>query len=109
MSLRRIQKEINEINKSEDKGFNLNFNEWDLFTWDATIIGPEGTPYEHGLFSLSIDFPKDYPFKPPKIKFTTKIFHPNIQIKSGNICCEIMPLGKEWSRSDHRKNINWNN
>ena len=39
--------------------------------------GPPGTPYEGGVFSALLTFPKDYPLSPPTMKFTTNIFHPN--------------------------------
>lgn len=66
----------------------------DLFTWQATIIGPTETPYEGGIFNLKILFPADYPFKSPKITFETKIYHPNIN-SNGAICLDI--LKDQWS------------
>lgn len=49
----------------------------------------DDTPYAGGVFFLNIDFPIDYPFKPPKISFKTKIYHPNIN-SNGNICLDIL-------------------
>ena len=57
-------------------------------------MGPEGSPYQGGLFSLNIHFPTDYPFKPPKINFVTRIYHPNIN-QNGAICLDI--LKDQWS------------
>ena len=57
-------------------------------------MGPEGSPYQGGVFFLSIHFPTDYPFKPPKVTFTTKVFHPNIN-QNGAICLDI--LKDQWS------------
>ncbi|KAG9773097.1 ubiquitin-conjugating enzyme E2-18 kDa, partial [Aureobasidium melanogenum] len=49
----------------------------DLFVWEALIEGPEGTPYEGGIFPAELRFPKDYPLSPPKMKFLGEIWHPN--------------------------------
>jgi len=65
-----------------------------IFVWSATLIGPEDSPYAEGVFLLKINFPNNYPFKPPQITFETKIFHPNIS-GSGSICLDI--LQSNWS------------
>lgn len=58
----------------------------DLRHLHGTIQGPEGTVYEGGVFEIDIVIPKNYPFEPPKMKFTTKIWHPNISSQTGAIC-----------------------
>lgn len=66
----------------------------EMSQWSANIIGPVGTPYEGGLFELSINFPPSYPFVPPSIRFSTPIYHCNIS-RSGEICLDI--LKDNWS------------
>ena len=57
-------------------------------------MGPEDSPYAGGVFFLSIHFPTDYPFKPPKCTFNTRVYHPNIN-SNGSICVDI--LKDQWS------------
>ena len=66
----------------------------DLRQWTGYIDGPADSPYHGGRFHVAITFPTDYPFKPPEIRFTTPIFHPNISPK-GEICLDL--LHSQWS------------
>jgi ubiquitin-protein ligase len=62
----------------------------DLFMWKLLIDGPEGTPFVGGKFIVNVDFSDNYPFKPPKIKFVTKIYHPNVKTDTGEICMQAI-------------------
>ena len=94
-ALKRIQKELVEFNKEPPEGFSAGpVDDSDMFKWEATITGPEESPFEGGAFQLSIEFPKDFPYKPPKVEFTTKVYHPNVK-STGSICLDI--LKDAWS------------
>ena len=90
----RIQKELMELQHSPPANCSAGPLDDDIFTWQATIMGPSGSPYEGGVFYLRIIFPKDYPFKPPKMMFITRIYHCNIN-SGGGICLDI--LKDQWS------------
>jgi ubiquitin-conjugating enzyme E2 D/E len=94
MSLQRIQKELKELASDPPGNVSAGPLKDDLYEWEATILGPEDSPYEGGVFFLRIHFPTDYPFKSPKINFTTKIYHCNINA-NGGICLDI--LKEQWS------------
>ena len=49
-----------------------------FFEWEAAITGPEGTYFEDGVFIATLSFPQDYPLNPPKMRFKSELFHPNI-------------------------------
>mmetsp|Transcript_20799 Transcript_20799/g.23134 ORF Transcript_20799/g.23134 Transcript_20799/m.23134 type:complete len:152 (+) Transcript_20799:27-482(+) len=91
---KRINKELRDLGKDPPANCSAGPLAEDLFHWQATIMGPGESPFENGVFMLDIRFPKDYPFKPPKIKFLTKIYHCNVNDKGG-ICLDI--LKDHWS------------
>lgn len=94
MALKRIKKELQDLNKDPPAQCSAGPVQDDLFHWQATIMGPTDSPYQGGVFFLNIHFPTDYPFKPPKISFSTRIYHPNIN-SNGSICLDI--LRSQWS------------
>jgi ubiquitin-conjugating enzyme E2 D len=95
MALRRIKKELDDIRKDPPTNCSAGPTKaGDMYRWQATIVGPADSPYEGGVFNLLVLFPEDYPFKPPRLQFVTKVFHPNINL-GGGICLDI--LKSEWS------------
>jgi ubiquitin-conjugating enzyme E2 D/E len=94
MAARRIQKEISDLKKDTPENCSAGPRGDNIYLWDAVIMGPADSPFTGGVFNLEIHFPTDYPFKPPKLVFKTKIYHPNIS-PSGAICLDI--LKDQWS------------
>ncbi|CAG5122938.1 unnamed protein product [Candidula unifasciata] len=94
MAVKRIQKELLDLGRDPPCNCSAGPVGDDIFQWQATILGPADSPYQGGVFFLTITFPSDYPFKPPKVAFSTKIYHPNIN-SNGSICLDI--LRSQWS------------
>ncbi|CAK1554201.1 unnamed protein product [Leptosia nina] len=95
IAAKRIKREIIEVVKGEEGVLKLELvnNAWtDLL---GEIAGPPDTPYEGGLFKLEIKIPETYPFNPPKVRFITKVWHPNVSSVTGAICLDI--LKDQWA------------
>jgi ubiquitin-conjugating enzyme E2 A len=90
---RRLMKDLKAMKTEETKTIFAEPLEDDLLTWSAVILGPEGTPFEDGTFSLILTFKESYPQDPPHIRFVSEMFHPNIY-PDGELCLDI--LGSRW-------------
>eukprot|EP00735_Rhodelphis_limneticus_P013803 TRINITY_DN775_c0_g1::TRINITY_DN775_c0_g1_i1::g.18339::m.18339 TRINITY_DN775_c0_g1::TRINITY_DN775_c0_g1_i1::g.18339 ORF type:complete len:152 (+),score=24.76,sp/Q94A97/UBC35_ARATH/77.55/6e-82,UQ_con/PF00179.21/2.4e-51,Prok-E2_B/PF14461.1/4.3e-05,UEV/PF05743.8/0.023,RWD/PF05773.17/0.06 TRINITY_DN775_c0_g1_i1:43-498(+) len=91
---KRIQKETQRLLQEPVPGISATPFEDNLRHFNVLVSGPADTPYEGGLFKLELFLPEDYPMAPPKVRFLTKIYHPNID-KLGRICLDI--LKDKWS------------
>ncbi|RMZ87446.1 hypothetical protein DV736_g5332, partial [Chaetothyriales sp. CBS 134916] len=88
--------ELAELQKSPPSGITVELaDEANLFQWKVSMEGPSGSPYAAGTFFINLSLPSNYPFKPPTVTFTTKIYHPNISNdsppNSGQMCLEPNP------------------
>jgi ubiquitin-conjugating enzyme (huntingtin interacting protein 2) len=96
MDLKRVKKEAAELsNDSDSAGVSAKPMGEDMKRWKGTISGPKDTPYDGGTFVIDIELTSGYPFQPPKMKFDTKVWHPNVSSQTVAICLDI--LKKEWS------------
>ncbi|KAL7753507.1 SUMO conjugating enzyme Hus5 [Sorochytrium milnesiophthora] len=75
-----------------------------MMLWEAGIPGKKETPWEGGLYKVVLAFPDDYPSKPPKVKFTPPLFHPNVY-PSGTVCLSILNEDEGWKPSITVKQI----
>ena len=90
---KRLHKELVDIRKSGTTDLrNIDVDESNVLTWRGLIV-PHSKPYDKGAFRIEINFPEEFPFKPPKITFKTKIYHPNIDEK-GQVCLPVISAEK---------------
>uniref|UniRef100_A0A8C5C5S3 UBC core domain-containing protein n=2 Tax=Gadus morhua TaxID=8049 RepID=A0A8C5C5S3_GADMO len=85
---KRILEELRRLHCEPHPYFTIFPSESDFTFWKILMQGPPDTPYEKGVFELYCQFDKDYPVKPPTIRFFTHVYHCNIN-NSGRICHHI--------------------
>lgn len=89
----RIIRELMEIVKNEElskNGISVETVNDNFLELQVQMLGPADTPYEGGTYILDVKVPSAYPFKPPEVRFSTKIWHPNISSVTGAICLNIL-------------------
>ena len=101
---KRLLKDVIEIIKNplHDNGIYYKHDENDMLHAYALIMGPENSLYNFGYYFFEINFPKDYPYSPPKLKYLTNNgytrFHPNLY-RTGKVCLSILNTwrGEQWT------------
>ena len=98
-AIKRLQRELLEVSELTNQDpqnivYSVAPVEQNLFQWTGFIFGPTKSPYQGGVFRIIVNFPPDYPFRPPHVHFNTPIYHPNIN-QAGAICLDI--LKDQWS------------
>ena len=106
-SARILSNQLKELHKEPIEGFYCELtDESDLYNWTVYLKGPGETPYEGGIYRCSLQFPDDYPYSPPKMKFTSEIWHPNIY-PDGDVCISILHPPGEDAMSGERPEERW--
>jgi len=85
-----LGKQLANLKKCPVDGFSAGLvDESNIYKWQITIIGPIDSYYEGGFFTAHLTFPEDYPQRPPKLKFVSDMWHPNVH-KNGDVCISIL-------------------
>ena len=89
--MKRLAGDLKNLKKKPIEGITAEpIDENDLTKWKGRVEGAKGTPFEGGYFHFKINIPENYPFEPPEVKMITKVYHPNINSQTGNICVNIL-------------------
>lgn len=105
---RRVAKELADI-EADKKVSGITArpadNNGDLTHLKAWIPGPPGTPYEGGQFVVDVRIPSEYPFRPPVMKFDTKVWHPNISSQTVSLSPNCYQLFVSYIIANRRANV----
>lgn len=102
---RRIGKEIADIHADTHSQIKAEpfYNNDDITHLRGSFPGPPGTPYEGGTYNIEIKIPTDYPFRPPTMKFETKVWHPNVSSQTVSLVMQwILALNQMFADSQSR-------
>ena len=92
MAINRLRNELKDISKDNYYYYSVAPNKDNFFKWEGIIIGPPDSIFEGANIKVSLEFPKEYPNKPPLFNFITPLFHPNVY-KDGKVCISILHEG----------------
>tara|TARA_B100002019_G_C21025564_1_gene477017 strand:+ start:190 stop:666 length:477 start_codon:yes stop_codon:yes gene_type:complete len=104
--LKRLQQEFKQCIKDPNPWYSVDICNNNLFEWNFIIMGPQDTLYDGGIFKGKMEFEQNYPMRPPSVKFTSDILHPNIY-PDGRVCISILHEGLDQFNYEHASE-RWN-
>jgi ubiquitin-conjugating enzyme E2 G1 len=85
-----LRKQLRDLSKNPVEGFSAGLvDDGNMYEWEIVILGPPETFYEGGFFKARLSFPKDYPLMPPRMRFISEMWHPNVY-PDGTVCISIL-------------------
>ena len=100
MAMKRLQMELKQQINEPNYYYSIEVDEKNFMKWNILLLGPADTIFEGGIFRCQIEFPKEYPNKPPSFKFVDKLYHPNIY-PDGKVCISILHEGEDQYGYEH--------
>eukprot|EP00461_Guttulinopsis_vulgaris_P002950 UN02951 len=91
---RRLLRDFKRLQSDPPHGCTAAPQQNDITKWEAYIFGPEDTIWEGATLKLTMEFSEDYPNRPPKVLFVSRVYHPNVYV-DGRICIDI--LDTKWT------------
>jgi ubiquitin-protein ligase len=106
MSSKRVLKELSLVQADPIPGVSVVLgDEANTSRWHVSIQGPAGSPYERGVFAVLVALPAEYPFKPPHVRFCTRVYHPNVaNDAAGGVCLGLLKT-EAWKPSTHLRSV----
>ncbi|KAK9470044.1 ubiquitin-conjugating enzyme/RWD-like protein [Dipodascopsis tothii] len=84
-----LRRQLRDISRNGIPGISAGLIDDNIYRWEVLLVGPDDTLYEGGFFKAQLTFPEEYPLLPPKMKFDTPMWHPNVYT-DGNVCISIL-------------------
>ncbi len=108
LAAKRLFSEYKNLTSNPPDGITAGpVSEDDIFLWEALIQGPDGTPYENGIFPAELRFPRDYPLAPPTMRFLGEVWHPNGESALDTLLLGEMGSVRREGEGGKRRLISW--
>jgi len=104
---RLLMNNFKQLQQDPIEGFAVEIDDENIYNWKVWVEGPTETFYEGGIFEMQLQFPSDYPMSPPKLRFISDFWHPNVYSNNGLVCISILHAAGEDQLSGEDAGERW--